>query len=89
MCRMDYPLNDHTGPTCAAEPQTGRESVYGCHTAYLAGLNREARMRREMEEMKKAGQSNLKGLNEALEHHPGKKTGAREHTFSAADVERA
>ena len=46
-------------------------------------------MRREMEEMKKAGQSNLKGLNEALEHHPGKKTGAREHTFSAADVERA
>ena len=36
----------------------------------------------------KAGQSILKGLHEALEHHPGKKTGAREHTFSATDVAR-
>ncbi|TRZ98964.1 MAG: XRE family transcriptional regulator [Nitrospiraceae bacterium] len=38
--------------------------------------------------MKRAGQSNLKGLNEPLEHHLGKKTGARKHKFSAADVAR-
>ncbi|NOS81270.1 MAG: XRE family transcriptional regulator [Nitrospira sp.] len=38
--------------------------------------------------MKKAGQSILKGLDEALEHHQGKKTVAREHKFSAADVAR-
>jgi putative transcriptional regulator len=36
--------------------------------------------------MSKAGQSMLKGLKEALEHHQGKKTKAREHKFSAADV---
>ena len=38
--------------------------------------------------MKKTGQSILKGLQEALEHHQGKKTGVREHTFSATDVAR-
>jgi len=38
--------------------------------------------------MKKAGQSILMGLDEALEHHQGKKTVAREHKFSAADVAR-
>ena len=36
--------------------------------------------------MKKTGQSILKGLHEALDHHQGKKTGARVHKFSATDV---
>ena len=47
------------------------------------------RTRDEMEKnMKKTGQSILKSLHEALEHHQGKKTGAREHTFSATEVAR-
>lgn len=33
----------------------------------------------------KAGRSVLKGLKEALEHHRGKKTTAREHKFSGDD----
>lgn len=38
--------------------------------------------------MSKAGQSLLKGLQEARAHHQGKETRAREHKFSAADVAR-
>lgn len=38
--------------------------------------------------MKKTGQSILKGLHEALEHHQGKKARAREHKFSSTDVAR-
>ena len=38
--------------------------------------------------MSKAGQSMLRGLRQALEHHQGKKTGSVEHKFSAADIAR-
>jgi DNA-binding transcriptional regulator YiaG len=38
--------------------------------------------------MKNTGPSILKSLHEALKHRQGKKTRAREHTFSATDVAR-